>query len=252
MTAYESALDAMQDDEFTEEELESLVEAVEQLEVVIGEDDRVRVRATQRIPWRRICHLSILGRTGRRFLGTGFFIGPRTLITAGHCVYLHNHGWASEILVSPGRDGADKPYGAIKATAFRSVAGWTQNRNRNYDYGAIILPQSIGRRTGAFGYGVLPGSHILGSRLNIAGYPGDKPTGTMWYHGMKGKAVSSRTITYDIDTAGGQSGSPVWQFRNGQRIVVGIHTNGSSRGNSATRIVRPIYNNFQSWRRAGG
>ena len=42
------------------------VEAIEALESVFGSDDRVRVWNTRSYPWRTICHLYIVSRTGRR------------------------------------------------------------------------------------------------------------------------------------------------------------------------------------------
>lgn len=64
---------------------------------------------------------------------------------------------------------------------------------------------------------------------------------------------SATTITYDIDTASGQSGSAVWVRRpDGQRIAVGIHTNGATSGNSATRITKLVVNNLKQWRAKGG
>ena len=62
------------------------------------------------------------------------------------------------------------------------------------------------------------------------------------------KAVSNRVITYDIDTVGGQSGSPVWVLENGQRFGVGVHTNGSASGNSATRINNEVFNHLVNWK----
>ena len=93
----------------------------------------------------------------------------------------------------------------------------------------------------------------MNKHLNTAGYPGDKPSGTMWFNGRKAKAISDRVITYDIDTAGGQSGSAVWfKGLDNKRIVVGIHTNGASSGNSATRITKPVFDNIKKWRSEGG
>ncbi len=233
---------------------EALAEALQQLEVIIGTDDRVQIQQTSAKPWRRICHLRIKAANGSNFLGTGFFIGPRTLITAGHCVYMSSQGgWVQSIEVSPGRNGNSRPYGKCDATSFRSVRGWVSNKSRDHDYGAIILPASCPTaKIGAFGYANYTDTYLKSKRLNTAGYPGDKPAGTMWFHGRKATGLTSRVITYDIDTAGGQSGSPVWLTANGKRKVVGIHTNGSPGGNSATRIVKPVFDNLSRWRSEGG
>ncbi|RSK44016.1 trypsin-like serine peptidase [Hymenobacter rigui] len=239
-----------------ETDVEALAQQIEALEVIIGTDDRVQVNNTSVVPWKRICHLKIQAADGKNYLGTGFFIGPRTILTAGHCVYIHGHGgWPRQIVVTPGRNGTSEPFQHYTATAFRSVQGWVNNKARNYDYGVIQLPRnaSVSPSIGAFGFGQFPDQFLLNKRLNTAGYPGDKPSGTMWFNGRKAKSVTSRTITYDIDTAGGQSGSPVW-FKDaaGSRIVVGIHTNGASSGNSATRITKPVFDNLKKWRLEGG
>lgn len=235
--------------------LAELEQQLETLEVVIGKDDRVQVTNTKAIPMKRICHLKIQTATGKSYLGTGFFVGPRTIITAGHCVYIHGQGgWARQIVVTPGRNGQEEPYKTFTATSFRSVKGWVNGKSRNYDYGAIILPKSavVSPEIGAFGFAAYSNQSLQNKRLNTAGYPGDKPTGTMWFHGRNAKSVKPRSIVYDIDTAGGQSGSAVWvKGADGQRIVVGIHTNGSPAGNSATRITKPVFNNLKRWRVEG-
>ena len=67
----------------------------------------------------------------------------------------------------------------------------------------------------------------------------------------RGKKLSPRVITYDIDTMGGQSGSPVWVLQNGQRYAVGVHTNGAGSGNSATRIDANVFIRLTEWRNQG-
>lgn len=74
------------------------------------------------------------------------FVSPRTLVTAGHCVYIKHSpvpgrdGWVKKIQVMPGRNGSDLPFGGISATEVWSVKGWGDQGQENYDYGAIILP----------------------------------------------------------------------------------------------------------------
>jgi glutamyl endopeptidase len=223
-------------------------------EVVIGADDRVRIHNTTAYPWRCICSLKITARDGSLWIGTGWLVGPRTVMTAGHCVYMHSRGgWARRIEVIPGRNGSQRPFDSAVATSFRSVTGWTQKKKRSHDYGAIILPasQPYGRRLGYFGYANLSYFSLLNLKVNLAGYPGDKPAGTLWWHARRISWVTARTLVYNIDTAGGQSGSPVWRLRNGKRHVVGIHTNGSTSGNSATRIVKPVFDNIKKWKAEG-
>lgn len=221
-------------------------------EVIIGTDDRKQINPTVSIPWRTICSLVMKTKTGKTYIGTGFLVGPGTVITAGHCVYFHEEGgWPEYIDVIPGRNGSLKTYGTIRAKTFRSVTGWTKDKNRNTDYGAIILNTKIGNTVGYFGYAYKNDAFIKSKDLNLSGYPGDKGGTTQWYHHKLTKSVNSRVITYDIDTMGGQSGSPVWYIENGNRFVIGIHTTGSSSGNSATRIIKSVFDNIKNWKALG-
>lgn len=225
-------------------------EAVAVLEVILGKDDRVRIQKTSEIPWRRICALRITFPTGSVYRGTGFFIGPRTLATAGHCVYLHGQGgWARKIEVIPGANGSDRPYGSAESSQLRSVGGWVNGKRPESDYGCIVLPSGAfgGRNLGQFAVGVLSPKALVAKPAVLAGYPGDKPFAEMWGMARKIKTVSPTTLTYDIDTVGGQSGAPVYIKRNGTRTVVGIHNYGAVTGNSATRVTSDVYKRLAAW-----
>jgi V8-like Glu-specific endopeptidase len=223
-------------------------------EVIIGSDDRIRVTATGLYPWRAICALRITAANGATYIGTGWFVSPRTVITAGHCVFLHNEGgWARSIEVIPALNDASRPYGSATSSALRSVTGWTQSRNRNNDYGAIILPENsrLGERVGTFGYSSRPDDFLKTARLNLSGYPSDKGGNQQWFMAQGAKSVTSRVISYEIDTVGGQSGAPVWVLLDGKRYAVGIHTYGDAAGNSATRIESTVFQRITDWAALG-
>ena len=156
--------------------------------------------------------------------------------------------WVKKIQVMPGRNGGSLPYGSVTSTTFRSVTGWTTNGDENHDYGAIILPTQLGNTVGSFGFGVYSDADLTASTGNISGYPGDKPSGTQWYDSRKIASVNSRKVYYDIDTAGGQSGSAVYRVINGNRFAVAIHAYGGASTNSGTRIITAVYNNMVAWK----
>lgn len=218
-------------------------------ETVCGADDRTRITPATNIPWRWICKLFITFPDGAQFVGTGWFIGARTVMTAGHCVFSRaNGGWARSIEVVPGMDGNARPYGSQVGTSFRSVTGWTQDSKPEFDYGAIILPNcDLGNSVGWFGFAYLNNDSLNNLFVNTAGYPADKPFGTMWFNAGSISRVEDLKIYYMIDTVGGQSGSPVWRLLNGERHAVGVHAYGGC-PNSATRITKPVFDNMLAWR----
>jgi glutamyl endopeptidase len=224
-------------------------------EIVHGPDDRVQITNTTIYPWRAIASLVIKARDNSMWVGTGWFISPRTLITAGHCVYIKNSGvpgrdgWAKSINVMPGRNGSNLPFGSVTSTSFRSVRGWTEGGKEEYDYGAIIIPTELGSTVGTFGFAVYSDSELGSVKGNISGYPGDKPSGTQWYDARQIASVGARKVYYDIDTVGGQSGSAVFRNADGKRIAIAVHAYGGEQTNSGTRISSPVYNNMMNWKK---
>jgi len=221
------------------------------MEVVIGTDERVRIEATDQYPWRCICSLRIKAADGRHFIGTGWLVSPRVLVTAGHCVYMHGAGgWAEEIEVIPGRNGGDEPHGSAICTQMSTVNGWVNDQDTNSDYAVIMLPEDkrFGDQLGWIGFSNRTDDELDNTVVNLAGYPGDKPSGTMWFDNRALADVTDQKLYYEIDTAGGQSGAPVWQYMaDGTRHGCGIHTSGHLSGNSATRINDAVFNNIINW-----
>jgi glutamyl endopeptidase len=224
------------------------------IETVHGVDNRVKINNTNVYPWRATASLLITAADNSQWIGTAWFISARTLITAGHCVFIKGSGvpgrdgWVRRIVVMPGRNGSSLPYGSVTSTSFRSVTGWTNNGNPEFDYGAIILPTPLGNTTGTLGFGNYSDATLLASVGNIAGYPGDKPSGTMWYDARRIASVSARKVHYDIDTAGGQSGAAVYRIVGGQRFAFAVHAYGGAVTNSGTRINGDVFNRMQSWK----
>lgn len=229
-------------------------------EVRIGAEDRQKIVDTTQSPYRAICHLLMQFRDGK-YLGTGTFIGPRTILTAGHNLFNPKTGdTASSIVVTRGKNGSSNPV-AEPLTAVRSNFFWASGWNRGVklaDFGAIVFdrdvsPDFIGFRS----FSPSEEQELRGITVAIAGYPGrdDHPRpgdyDTMWGHASRILRFTADQLFYDIDTTPGQSGSSViFSPSAGKYYSVGIHNYGDEARNEnfATRISDPVFDLIASWK----
>lgn len=227
-------------------------------ESLIGPDERVRILDTDQAPWRMICSLEIRAAGRGVWVGTGWFAGPKTLITAGHCVHHDDMGgWATEIIVRPGRSGAKEPFAALSSKRFDTTDRWFNDRNPDFDYAAIHLDDdalAVSAVTGWFNTVVLNDAGLAAQRVNVSGYPGDKGNGMeQWFHAKQVLRTTARRVYYDVDTMGGQSGAPVWLDTDEGPKVVGIHAYGVGAtlpgvtANSAPRITAEVLQRIRGW-----
>jgi glutamyl endopeptidase len=223
------------------------------LEAIFGNDDRTKVDRAflSSNPWRQICALRIRSKSGQLYVGTGWYVAPKMLATAGHCVYLQNDGgWASGIDVIPAKFGSFQPFGTIHSTRFATVDGWTVESQRDSDYGVIFLDEdTVGAQVGNFEVRVFSDAEIEGVMAKIAGYPADRERAQFQYfHERPIQRVTSAQLFYEIDTFGGQSGSPIWEDTEEHGVVaIGIHTSGGASSNSGTRITDDVLDNLILW-----
>lgn len=227
--------------------------------VVHPTDERTRIVETNEAPWRMVCALAIDGPWGA-FLGTGWLVGPRTIITAGHCVYDTKQmgGWANKITIAPGQDGDERPYGSFDSTKFSTVDLWVKNQDPDFDISAIHLAEPVGDRVGWFQVASLTDDQLKDYMLNVSGYPAQPGGGTQqWWAKNRIREVTPRRIFYDVDTSGGQSGAPVYiiEKEGAPPTVVGIHAYGVGgtpqsiplQVNSAPRIIPEVVAQIEAW-----
>ncbi len=230
------------------------------LESVIGVDERERILETDLQPWRMICALKMYSNSGGSAIGTGWLVGPRTIITAGHCVHHAGFfgGWADRIEISAGRDGSEFPFGTVNATRFTSVDKWIEDADPDFDIGCIHLEEPLGDTVGWFSIASLTAKELVSHMVNVSGYPGDRGYGTeQYFHKNRVLNVGDRRVFYDIDTAGGQSGAPVWihEEKGAPPLVIGIHAYGTGgtpfdlgiTANSAPRIIPEVFDLITAW-----
>ncbi len=204
---------------------------------IIGPDQRQQVNPTTSFPWRAVVSLEVdfdFGATGGYC--SGAVVGPTTVLTAGHCVFDPStvQGWATGVRVIPGRNGASEPFGSQIASNVLAPTGYINTGNSALDVGIVVLPNStLTSQTGHIRYMGSNGGSLIGTTVNISGYPGENPTQQWWEPGPivdRTYNASSDTgiVSYPIDTSPGQSGSPIWVYNGTDRVIVGVHTLGAT------------------------
>lgn len=214
-----------------------------------GTDDREIIPDTSVLPWRCICQLVIEGLHGRDVLGTGWFAGPRTVVTAGHNLLSHETGRsATRVWVMPARSGDAVPFGYDASATFDVHPRWRSDHERTHDVGVVWLDTPIGDRLGWFGVGVNSDAQLRNLIVNNAGYPADKPLGTQWFNAGRVLKAQPQTLTYGLDTEPGQSGSPIFHYTaDDQRVVVAVHAYGDSGENIGVRITDELFEAISAW-----
>ena len=129
-------------------------------------------------PWRVNCKLYMTFGGTHYYVGSGVLIDPMHVLTAGHCVYdnENGYGWADEIVVVPGYEFFNRPYGDASAVNLHSWDGWVNNADFDHDMGIIDLDRPIGSLTGWHGYGYdNNNSFFENNTFHNPGYPAESP-----------------------------------------------------------------------------
>lgn len=211
-------------------------------ESVCGPDGRVKVTATIAMPYKAICKLYMKGSSGGNYIGTGWLTHRNKLYTAGHCVYERDLqgraiGWMTSIIVVPALSGLTEPYGRYQAVAITATRGWVEGGNHRYDMGAIKLSSSVSHSD------LIKPSLGDPNRGEVCGYAGDRDTGIFQYRMEHSLVKVGGQFKYEIDTFGGQSGSPLLQ---NSVIAVGIHNYGGC-PNAASDLYQSFIDTIDVW-----
>lgn len=217
-------------------------------------DQRELIKNTKAFPFRAIVQIDFAEGDC-----TGFLIDDDSVVTVGHCVADGRTGEFYEVAfyeVTPGRDANKRPYGSCGVVQSFASNGWVVDGNDEYDYGALNLDCTVGRKTGHLGI-FWQKKTLNNVQQTISGYPGDKkPFPRQWKSTGKITVTQTNRVFYENDTYEGQSGAPVYTKKSASctACVMAIHAYGVQKrrgkpfneNNHATRITDAVYQNLSA------
>ncbi|HSK05367.1 MAG TPA: trypsin-like serine protease [Kofleriaceae bacterium] len=186
---------------------------------------------------------------------SGTLVGPRHIVTAGHCLYDRDTStWSDDFWVRAGRNGTSNaaqvfvdndniPGGQVlwyyTPPQYRAKSGSTWG----YDYGILVVPARLGDTTGWMGRVAYTAATLNGASIYRRGYPAcnhptrtDEPSPCEPNHLYANAALCDvgeyqsqdgngwhRVVHHSCDASAGDSGSSLYVYHNGTPAVTGIH-----------------------------
>jgi V8-like Glu-specific endopeptidase len=228
---------------------------------VFPPDDRFAVSDTTAPIWRTITLLMLYGPYGEP-LGdcSGVFIGPNVVLTAAHCLYFQGE-YVSSVFAAPGATSEAPVLGLEEAFMFAVPNGWADTEGAlpegapvhvsPFDWGIVVFQgDPFGGQLAPYPFMAHAPDEFFSAATTIiatAGFPGDKPFGSMWAAASDEYFVDNTYLYTHIDIFPGQSGSPLFAIDDDDFFIFSVVSIGSGIANVSVRFTPPVLDALKSY-----
>lgn len=211
-----------------------------------------RILDTTTSEFRSVCRI-YTKTAGGHSVGSGVLIGPRHVLTCAHVLYPFDDPKPLWIKVFVAQNGPNDKTPGIKADGWAVRPGWFAQRCLTWDRDVGIIRLSRPVTSGFWPVADFDVGRVVGAAAYLAGYParpGDRDAHYMYR--SRGRIIgsiqidacreptattrgnltrtllrpitdSTRLVAHALDSAGAMSGGPMWMFRDGRKILWGLH-----------------------------
>lgn len=217
-------------------------------ENVIGTDSRKKVLASDNNLYGCVTRL-ISHFPQADTLGSGIFIAPTWVLTAGHNVFSPKYGgYCDDLEIWNEVVGShDSVVLDIKVAFIPKL--FILNGSKDYDLALIKVVAETPINQPFCSLASIEISELAEGKktCEIVGFPADKGGDSLWSgKGEINKATALRRIFYNVDTEGGQSGAPIFNLEEISPKIIGIHVQGGFTRNTGVLLDMEVVSSINS------